>query len=250
MPGTLWLWGVPLDTLGRSAAELARVPGVAGAVCAPAGALRAAAYRDALRALADAFAPRPVVAPSAAGLERGNIIPDAGPLHAPALLDARLEAWLKALEGGSRAPAVFRLEPDAVDQVFDSILRQRMDSAPTDFIRAAYRVLVGRVGWAVAAVCRRRLATAANGARFAALRAAGAPEPVLLVCTEPARLAEFASPGAVLAVPYGTAARGLPARPEGRALDEGFDEAKRMLDKLANYQLDLDTVAAEMGEER
>lgn len=247
-PGPLWLSGVPLDTLGRTAAELARIPGAAGAVCAPRGALRAAAYEDAVRALADAFSPRPVAAACGSGLGRENVLSDSGPVHAPSRLDALLEAWLKAQESGTRTRAVFRLEPDALDRVFDSILRQRMDSAPTDFIRSAYRVLVGRVGWAVAAVCRRRLATAVNSARFEGLRRLGAAEPVLLVCTTAARLAEFSGPGVAAAVPYAAAEAGLPPRPGGRALDDGYDEAKRLLDKLANYQLDLDTVAAEMGE--
>lgn len=246
-PGPLWLSEVPLDTLGPTAAELARVPGAAGAVCAPPGALRAAAYEDAVRALADAFSPRPVVASCGSSLGRANVVVDSGAVHAPSRLDALLEAWMRSLESGSRAQAVFRLEPGALDRVFDSILRQRMDSAPTDFIRAAYRVLVGKVGWAVAAVCRRRLATAVNSARFSALKSLGAPDPVLLVCTEPARLGEFSGPGAALAVPYAAASRGLPPRPEGRALEDGYDEAKRLLDKLANYQLDLDTVAAEMA---
>ncbi|TPW21075.1 MAG: hypothetical protein FD126_1053, partial [Elusimicrobia bacterium] len=99
------------------------------------------------------------------------------------------------------------------------------------------------VGWAVAAVCRRRLSLALNSRRFAALAERGAPRPLLLVSAPVERLADFAAPETLLAVPYG-AAPALPAVPEGRALEDAYDDAKQLLDKLANYQIDPDAVAA------
>lgn len=283
----LWLSGVPLDTLGRAAGELARVPGALGAMCAPAGAERDAPREDALRILADAFAPRPVSAaprrgapasPFLARIGRANILlqvptDSATPalarslaaegkavhfagVHSPARLDAVLEGWLGGLEtraaaGGSLegAVSIFEVDAERIDRTFDAILRARMAAAPTDSIAAAYRVLLGRVGWAVAAVCRRRISMAGNGARAAALAKKGAPRPGLLVMAPLERLAEFEAPGVALAVPY-AAALNLPGgrapRPGGTALDTGYDEGKRLCDKLANYQLDLDRIAAEL----
>ena len=279
----LWLSGVPLDTLGRAVAELGRVPGAAGVLCAPADAERDAPREAALRALADALAPRPVSAAPRIGTPAGPFLVRVGRpnlllqvqtgaatpslarglaaegcgvhfagVHSPARLDAVLEGWLCGLETRAVAHAslegaacFFEVRPERIDRTFDAILHARMDAAPNDSIAAAYRVLLGRVGWAVAVVCRRRLAMAGNGARLAALAKKGAPRPVLLVTASPARLAEFAAPGVELAVPY-AAASDLPPRPEGAALDSGYDEGKRTLDKLANYQLDLDRIAAEI----
>ena len=279
----LWLDEAPLDTLGRSAAELARAPGVAGIACAPPRSERDAAREDAARALADALGARPLSvgprreadapgfllrvgrpnvflrlpvrgdAPAAARrlAAAGTALHLAG-LNAPGRFDAALEGWISGLEaraaaGGELAPAILGVDVGRLERAFDSIAYQRMDSAPTDSIRAAYRVLIGRVGWAVAAVCRRRLALTLNSRRFAALALKGAPRPLLLVSAPAARLAEFASPETLLAVPY-AAATDLPPVPAGRALEDAYDDAKRMLDKPANYQIDLDVIAGELEE--
>ena len=137
------------------------------------------------------------------------------------------------------------MDAAGLEAAYDAIARARIEAAPTDSMRAAYRLLVGRVGWAVAAVCRRRLSLTLNGRRFAALAARGAPRPLLLVSAHPQRLAEFAAPETPLAVPYG-AAPALPAAPGGRALEDAYDAAKQLLDKLANYQIDPDAVAARL----
>lgn len=279
----VWLGEVPLDSLGKGASALAAAPGVAGAVCAPARAERDAARESALRAVCAAFGDRPVAAAprrpeDAEGflgrVGRPNLLLRLGVrgdapaavrrhaaagrallvsgVHAPARLDALVEAWLSGLEeraaaGGPLPGALFGVDAVRLTGVYDSIAHARMDSAPTDFIRAAYRLLVGRVGWAVAAVCRRRLSAALNGARFAALAAKGAPRPLLLVSAPADRLGEFAAPETAWAVPF-AAAGAVPAPVPGRALEEGYDEAKRLVDKLANYQIDLDAVAGELQE--
>ncbi|MBI3297883.1 MAG: hypothetical protein HYZ75_06955 [Elusimicrobia bacterium] len=274
----LWLSDVPLDTLGGAAVELGRVPGAAGASCASAGGQRDALREASLRALADAFAPRWVSAAPPKGTEAGafldrlgrpNLLVQAsGPsaralasagrsahfplLHSPARFSEVFDGWLDGLaeRAGRGEPlenvaAVLEVRADRIDRTLDAILLQRMDGAQTDFIRAAYRVILGRVGRAVAAVCRRRLATEANGARLNGLLKKRAPLPVLLVIAEPGRLADCGAPKTAFGVPY-AAALALPARPEGKALDDGYDDAKRLLDKLANYQLDLDRIAAEL----
>lgn len=279
----LWLDGAPLDTLGRAAAELGRASGVAGVSCAPARSERCAAREDAARALADALGDRPLsVGPGRASDAKGFLARVGRPnvflrlsagadapaaalawasagqalhlagLHAPARFDAALEGWLtgleaRAAEGKDLPPALFGVDVGRLERAFDSIAYQRMDSAPTDSIRASYRVLVGRVGWAVAAVCRRKLSTALNGRRFAALALKGAPRLRLLVSASPERLPELAAPETDLAVPYASAIA-LPAVPTGRALEDAYDDAKRLLDKLANYQIDLDVIAGELEE--
>ena len=73
------------------------------------------------------------------------------------------------------------------------------------------------------------------------------PRPRLLVSAPPERLAEFSAPETPLAVRYG-AATAPPTAPEGRALEDGYDEAKGLVDKLANYQLDVDAVARGLEE--
>lgn len=277
----LWLDGAPLDTLGRAAAELGRASGVAGVSCAPARSERCAAREDAARALADALGDRPLsVGPGRASDAKGFLsrvgrpnvflrLPPTSPasvmawaaagqpvhlagLHAPALFDAALDGWLAGLEAraatGKDLPAAFfGVDVGRLEHAFDSIAYQRMNSAPTDSIRASYRVLVGRVGWAVAAVCRRKLSTALNGRRFAGLALKGAPRPRLLLSAPVERLAELTAPETDLAVPY-SAAVALPTAPTGRALEDAYDDAKRLLDKLANYQIDLDVIAGELAE--
>lgn len=280
LPAGLWLDEAPLDTLGRAAAELAGAPGVAGVVCAPARAERCAAREDAARALADALGGRPLSvgprrAEDAAGflerLGRPNVFvrlaADRGApaaaraaaaagrglhlsgLHTPARLDAALEGWLSGLEARAAAgapgfpAALFGVDVGRLDGAYDAIARARIEAAPTDSMRAAYRLLVGRVGWALAAVCRRRLSLTLNGRRFAVLAEKGAPRPALIVSVPPGRLAEFAAPETFLAVPYG-AAPALPPPPAGRTLEDAYDAAKQLLDKLANYQIDPDAVAA------
>lgn len=271
----VWLADVPLDTLGLRAAELA-ASGAAGVVCAPRRAERDAVREDAVRALADALKGRPVSACGSQGfaarVRRANLVAriavrgDAPAearrlaaagvachfawLGAPSRLDAVLEGWLSGLEARAAEakdlPAAwFGVDAGRLEGVWDSIANARIAGAPTDSVRSAYRLLVGRVGWAVAAVCRRRLSAALNGARFKALSNKGAPRPRLLVRVPPGRLAEFSAPETDLAVPF-AAAVALPAVPGGRVLEEGYDEAKRLLDKLANYQLDLDVVSGEL----
>ncbi len=250
VPAGLWLIGAPL---GADAAELARVPGVSGIICGP---------KADVRALCDAFGAKGLVS-APGGPARRNLVgqvparetpPKGKAFHArgicsPARLDASLEAWLGGLEGQkgelTSCLALFGVDAIRLDRTFDAIALQRMDGAPTDFIRAAYRLLLGRVGTAVAAVCRRRLATAVNGARFKALARRGAPRPVLLVEAAAAKAAEFAAPDTLVAVPY-EAAVSLPPLPAGSALDEAYDASKGLLDKLANYQIDLDVIAGEL----
>ncbi|MDE2292587.1 MAG: hypothetical protein KGL53_10940, partial [Elusimicrobia bacterium] len=82
--------------------------------------------------------------------------------------------------------------------------------------------------------------------RFAALARAGAPRPLLLVAAPAERLGDYAAPETALALPYDAAPAAAPA---GRALEEGYDEARRLLDKLANYQIDMDRIAEELEAE-
>lgn len=119
---------------------------------------------------------------------------------------ASLERALAGLAGPLRVDMpIARLDAE-----MDRILAERVRTAPNAIIRSVYSAMMGRIGAAHAAVCRRRLEVFVNGARFAALRRGGVPEPELFAAgseTDPA-------------------------------------EARRLLDKLPNYQIDLEAVCA------
>lgn len=170
---------------------------------------------DALRRLAAAG--KPVLFSGAASLAR---------------LQAAWDAWMAGLEerarsGGSLADAGLTVSVPVgrLDAVLNPVLASRMTTAPIETIRAAYRLLYGRVGASLAKAAYRRMRIAFNGARWELLKERGAREPALVW--------------------------DLTGRPEGLedvAPERGWEEARRMLDKLANYQIDLDAVAASLEE--
>lgn len=126
---------------------------------------------------------------------------------------AQAEAAL--LNAADASGLIVVLRADLLDDAIDPIVEARMRSAPTATIAAAYRVLIGRAGVSAAKMAFQRLSRALNGARYAGL----------------------ARPPRLLCVP-------------GRAQEDlasGQAEARLALDKLANYQIDLDAIAAYLG---
>lgn len=124
------------------------------------------------------------------------------------LSTAALDRALEALSG----PLRIELPVARLDEAVDRILGERARRAPNAIIRSVYEAMVGKVGAAHAAACRRRVETFVNGARFSALRARGVPEPEL----------------------------------SADAPEMGYSDARRLLDKLPNYQIDLEAVCAEI----
>ncbi len=175
------------------------------------------------------------------------------PLFNLSRFDEALEA---ALSSGDGVETLLRLRPFLIDEYIDRIVNERMRAAQTDSIRASNRVLLGRVGVSLARLMLRRLQTALNSSRFALLKENGAKPPRLLI-----DLAETAPSGIEVARRYAAecahpdaafllSPRQLPMfegwEPTGPGLGDGFADAKFMVDKLANYQIDLNRVAEDL----
>ncbi|PIP82834.1 MAG: hypothetical protein CO113_10290 [Elusimicrobia bacterium CG_4_9_14_3_um_filter_62_55] len=169
------------------------------------------------------------------------------PLHSLERFDAALEAALEALTREPETAFYLGLRPWELDESVDRILASRMSAAPTESIRASYRTLLGKVGHSLARVAFRRLQTALNGERFARL---GAAAPRLLIdclgADPAAAIAALHHDDAVFLVGARRRAEAEAARPCGPGLERGFAEAKQTLDKLANYQIDLGAIGAEL----
>jgi hypothetical protein len=169
------------------------------------------------------------------------------PLHSLERFDAALEAALEALAREPETAFFLGLRPWELDESVDRILASRMSAAPTESIRASYRTLLGKVGNSLARVAFRRLKTALNSERFSRLGAAAPRMLIDCVGGDPAAaLAQLHSPEAVFWVGARRRAEAEAARPSGPGLAHGFSEAKRTLDKLANYQIDLCAIGAEL----
>lgn len=171
---------------------------------------------------------------------------------APARADAAWEAYLRGLERLGdrleRSALTVVVPVAALDAALDPLLMGRMAAAPIDTIRAAYRVLVGRVGASTAKVICWRLRRAFDSARFALLEARGARRPQLAFAVGGRAAESFAELAGEGCRPLVTpeAAAGLTGARFGEAVVAEIDEAKHKLDKLANYQLDLDRIAEEL----
>ncbi|HVE12487.1 MAG TPA: hypothetical protein VNI01_03755 [Elusimicrobiota bacterium] len=136
-------------------------------------------------------------------------------VFSPSGLDKVLEAHLARLEAGAREEFSIVFRADRVDAAVDPILEARMRSAPISSIAAAYRVLLGKVGASACEAARQRLARSLNSARFEALSARGARAPRFSCVPEPTEAPD-----------------------------------PRLIDKLANYQIDLDVIARELESRR
>ena len=166
------------------------------------------------------------------------------------------EALEKALSSGAERETLLRLRPFAVDEFVDRIVEDCMRAAPTDSIRASYRVILGHIGVAVARMAFRVLGTTLNSARFSGLKEKGGQAPRLLI-----DLVEVAPHGVEATRRYAAecrhpdaafllSPRQLPMledwEPAGPGLGDDYAEAKGKVDKLANYQIDLNRVAADL----
>lgn len=169
------------------------------------------------------------------------------PLHSLERFDAAVEAALSFLEREPRTRFYLGVRPWELDEAVDRLLRARMDRAPSDSIKASHRVLLGKVGASLARVAFRSLRTALNSERFSRL---GAPEPRLLIdclgADPAAAIAELHHPEAAFWVGEKRRAEAEAAPESGAGLAGEFAQAKRTLDKLANYQIDLGAVGADL----
>lgn len=142
-----------------------------------------------------------------------------------------------------------------VDTAVDALLEEKLRRAGQESERAALKALLGRAAIANAKLAYQRFKVAFNGARFKALEPLGAkPQRVLWASTgakNPAYrdvvyVEELIGPRTVNTMPVET----LDAfRDHGRprpSLEEDLDAARLAVDKLANYQIDLDRVTDEL----
>lgn len=175
------------------------------------------------------------------------------PLFSLSGFDKALES---ALFSSDKRESFLRLQPFVIDELLDHILEDRMRTAPTDSIKASYRVLLGRVGISFAKIVFRRLNTALNSARFAELKEMGVPAPRLLIDLVDAAphgakltqryLSECAHPDAAFLLSVRQLSMVAQRQASGPGLGDEFAEAKSKIDKLANYQIDLDRVAEDL----
>jgi hypothetical protein len=182
----------------------------------------------------------------------GSPLPSEGrvlvrPLHSLSRFDEAIEAVMASLESGAGAAYFLGVRPAELDEAVDRVVRARMESAPSDSIRASYRVLLGRVGIAFARLAFRRLKTALNSARFAAVSGPAPRLAVLGAGADAGRLFEALHHEDVLFVLGDRARREVEGRVlRGPGIDGEYAEAKMTIDKLANYQIDLGAVAADL----
>lgn len=175
------------------------------------------------------------------------------PLYGPERFDEALEGALLKTRG---AETLLRLCPYAIDGFVDRIVAERMRAAPADSIKASYRVLLGNIGIAAARMAFRRLNTALNSRRFAALKESGMAAPRLLLDLVEASAdgveatRKYVSACAHPAAAFLLSPRQLPMlegwEPAGPGLGDDYAGAKFKIDKLANYQIDLNRVAEDL----
>jgi transaldolase/glucose-6-phosphate isomerase len=174
-----------------------------------------------------------------------------------------VEAYLKGLEARSdkdmdagAAALGVKVYVAALDAWMNPLLESRMASAPIESIRAAYRVLIGRVGVSTAKMIYRDLQITLNSARWQMLKDRGAREPFLVFSlftpadrkAPPPGAQELYGPGAFPGVRSRLVSK-LSKDAATATITEDADDARFKLDKLANYQIDLDRVADEILEE-
>ncbi len=167
--------------------------------------------------------------------------------------DEFLEAYMnglqdrvnKELDAGQAAMAL-HVPVGRIDAHLDPVLDERRRAAPIETIGAAYRVLIGRVGVSTAKMINRDLKRRLNSARWELLAAHQAVKPFCVFTFEPRsedKKVELWGEGAASVVDYPGLASAVKAA-DGKALDDDLDDARFKLDKLANYQFDMDHVAA------
>jgi transaldolase/glucose-6-phosphate isomerase len=166
-----------------------------------------------------------------------------------------VEAYLSGLEdfvskGGDPAKlaSVASFFVSRVDTAVDDVLKRKIAAARQDSEKAALQGLLGKVAIANAKLAYQTFKMLFNGARFKKLQAKGAaPQRVLFASTSTKNPSyrdvmyaeELIGPETVDTMPLETIEA---FRDHGRArlsLEEDVDAAKRTIDKLANYQIDL-----------
>jgi len=174
-------------------------------------------------------------------------------VHATAALSRRsrqsaLEAYADAIAGKPAAevpPLWLEFAPQKIDDRVDALAAERMRSARLDSVRAAYRSILSRTGIAAARLAHQEMKVALNGARHGAARlrmlwaTAG-----LLEARFRAYARELPRSQCLWAVSAAAAGRAPEEFARERGEAEWLREARRCVDKLANYQIDLEAIAA------
>jgi hypothetical protein len=154
----------------------------------------------------------------------------------------------KDLDAGQAAMGL-HVPVGRIDAAMDPLLEKRRAMAPIETIRAAYRVLIGRVGVSTAKMIHRDLKRQLNSARWDLLAAKKAVEPFCVFTFQeapgilPPKSEELWGPGAFSVVSRPDLAAAALKHP---TLEADCEDARFNLDKLANYQIDRHLIASEI----